>query len=253
MKRLIGLVFATSGFGLGGLSTSAFASVPPPTDPAAAFTEWGAANGQMVSSVACSITDVTTCYGLDASLSTITAMLNPDGSFTLVTPSSATTATPTMITAGPTMTTAAPSANVGTRDSPVPVGVPADIGDGWTLTVNSVNLDATDEVVGGNMFNEEPPAGSVYVLINVTATYNGSDDKTSPFIFMSGVTSSNVEISGLDSFVVAPDAFDSLSDVFAGGSLTGNFALAVPSAELASLVLYTSALFSSNDVYFAVR
>ena len=65
------------------------------------------------------------------------------------------------------------------------------------------------------------------------------------------MTTVNVELSALDNFVVPPDSFDSLSDVFAGGSRTGNHVLTVPTAEVASLVLYTSAGFSGNDVYFA--
>ena len=72
------------------------------------------------------------------------------------------------------------------------------------------------------------------MLINVTATYNGPDDKTTPLILISGVTSSNVEISELDNFVVAPDAFDVTADVFMGGSTTGNFVLTVPSAKLST-------------------
>lgn len=71
--------------------------------------------------------------------------------------------------------------------------------------------------------------------------------------FQPGVTSANVELSGLDSFVVAPHQFDSMSDVFAGGSRSGNHALTVPTAEVASLVLYTSAGFSGDDVHFSAH
>jgi hypothetical protein len=252
VKRFLVVVVGLSTLGVGALTTAAVASVPPPTDPGAAFTLWAATSGQVVTRVACSVAEVTTCYGLDASLNTVAATMNPDGSFTAVTPA-APAATVAVVAATTTSAAVAPSGPVGTRANPVPIGAPADIGDGFTLVVNSVNLDATQQVTGENTFNDAPPDGSVYVLINVTATYNGPDDKTTPFFLISGVTSSNVEINELDNFVVAPDAFDSTADVFMGGSTTGNFVLTVPSAELDSLVLYTSAGFSDNDVYFAAH
>ena len=253
--RLIGVVAGVATLGLNG--GTAGATTPPPADPTDAFTFWSAAIGVPLTSVACNVEEVTTCYGLNASMTTVTATMNPDGSFTYVTPTAAASATPAttapVVAAPSTVAPLQPSAEVGTRDNPVPIGVPADMGDGWTVTVNSVDLNANEELVGGSMFNDEPPAGSVYILINVTATYNGSDDKATPFMYMSGVTSSNLEIDGLDNFVLAPDSFDSISDVFAGGSETGDFALTVPIAELDSLVLYTNLGFIGDDVFFSAH
>lgn len=148
---------------------------------------------------------------------------------------------------------APPPSAAGTRADPIPLGVTADIGDGWSLTVNSVDLDAWPEISAANSFNDPPPDGSVYVMAHITASYNGTEDKDMGFFFVSGVTSSNVELDGLDSFVVPPDAFDSLGEVFQGGSKSGNIVLTVPAAEVGSLVLYTSAGFSGNDIYFATQ
>ncbi len=249
VKRICGVlvaVVAGVGWGVGNVAN---ATTPPEPDPAPTFRLWAAVEGLELSRVACNVDTVTTCYGVDAAMVTHTATMNPDGTFTIVVPSVAPASTP----AAPTTVAAIdPSSGVGTRQNPVPIGTAANLGDGWTLTINSVNLDATAEVAGGNMFNDQPPEGSVYVLINLTASYAGPDEKASPFLFMSGVTSSNVEIDGLDTFVVAPDpTFDSLGEVFAGGSTSGNTVLTVPAAELTSLVLYTSVGFGNNDVYFA--
>jgi hypothetical protein len=45
----------------------------------------------------------------------------------------------------------------------------------WTVTINSVNLDATDELLADNMLNDAPDAGSLYILVNMTAAYNGTN------------------------------------------------------------------------------
>lgn len=242
MKRSIMLVAAgLAASGLGGTGASAGAAPP---DPIEEFVAWTEAQGLVVSSVACSDEQPIVCYGLDPESHTVTAMRSGDGSFALVQPADASSGSATTVVAIDS------SAGVGTRANPVPIGTPADIGDGWTLVVNSLNLDATAEVTAENMFNDPPPDGSVYVLINITATYNGPDEKATPLIWISGVTSANVEIDPLSSFVVAPDEFQ-MNEVFAGGSVTGNVVLTVPSAEVASLVLYTSAGFLNDDVYFA--
>jgi hypothetical protein len=225
----------------------AHATVPPEApDPVDVFTLWSVANGLALTRVACSETDVITCYGMDSAQATTTATMNSDGSFTVISPvpsaSTATTVTPTGAATG-----------VGTRDNPVPIGTSADVGEGWTLSVNEVTLDATALVTGANMFNDPPPEGSVYVMVNITMAYNGPDDKAIDFFTVSGVTSSNVELNTFDNFVVAPDAYDGLAEVFAGGSKSGNIVFTVPAAEVDSLVLYTSAGFGGDDVYFATR
>jgi hypothetical protein len=212
----------------------------------AAFTLWSTANGLELTRIACNVAEVVTCYGLDIAQDTTTATMNPDGTFTVVVPAPAEPP-------APTTSLVDPSAGVGTRENPVPIGTPADIGDGWTLTVNEVTLDATALVTGENQFNDPPPEGSVYVMINITTAYNGPEDKALDFFTVSGVTSSNVELNTYDSFVVAPDAYDGLAEVFAGGSKSGNIVLTVLAGEVQSLVLYTSAGFSGDDVYFATQ
>ena len=119
--------------------------------------------------------------------------------------------------------------------------------------VNRVNPDAFKLIKKENSFNDAPPKGSVYVMINITARYTGPKDKDTPMFPMSGVTSSNIEYKSYDTTVVTPGAFDSFGDVFAGGDRTGNVVLTVPAAEVGSLVLYTHAGFEHDDVYFAVK
>jgi hypothetical protein len=56
-----------------------------------------------------------------------------------------------------------------------------------------------------------------------------------------------------DNIAVAPDAYDGFAEVFAGGSKSGNIVLTVPAVEVATVVLYASASFSGDGVYFATQ
>lgn len=45
--------------------------------------------------------------------------------------------------------------------------------EGWTLTLDSVNFDATADVAGANEFNPEPGADEQYALVALTLTRTG--------------------------------------------------------------------------------
>lgn len=123
-----------------------------------------------------------------------------------------------------------PAAEVGTRENPAPLGSTIE-GSEWTVVINSVTLNATDEVVAANMVNEAPDAGSEYIVINYTATYTGDDaDGAIPaMVGIEYVTAAGVTVDPLEKFVVAPDEVDTLSTLYAGASVTGNTAIQVPS------------------------
>jgi hypothetical protein len=114
----------------------------------------------------------------------------------------------------------------GSRDHPFPIGTTI-TGREWDVTVNSVTLAATDQVMAANQFNDPPPEGQQYALVNITATYHGEDSSYAwvsvKYVAIDGTTSD----SG-DSFAVAPDDFDSLQEVYTGASITGNIDLLVP-------------------------
>ena len=130
VKRIVAALVGVIVLGSG----AAHASAPPQApDPVDAFTLGVPANGLTLNHIACSTTEVITCYGMDAAQATTTATMNPDGSFAVVTPTSSASAATTVAPVDP-------SAGAGTTDNPVPIGTPTDIGEGWTLTVNEVTL-----------------------------------------------------------------------------------------------------------------
>lgn len=78
-------------------------------------------------------------------------------------------------TAGPSASTSSPSASTSGSASTelLPVGTAAEVGD-YTVTVSSVQLDATDAILGFNEFNESPQGQ--YVLLTLDVVYNGNEE-----------------------------------------------------------------------------
>lgn len=138
------------------------------------------------------------------------------------------------------------------RDAPAPIGSVVS-GPEWDITINSVTLGATDQVLAANQFNEAPEAGYEYILVNVTATYTGDDKGMPAFTQVGYVTPDGVTIDGLDTIVVAPDELDTLTELYTGASVTGNIALAVPSATAGDGVLVVTPGLLADDVFVAVK
>lgn len=144
-------------------------------------------------------------------------------------------------------------AEQGTRANPYPLGSEIKQGD-WTVTINSVNLDATADLTKENMFNEAPDEGSVYILVNMTATYNGSDpDGDEVWASVDYVTADGNTIDGFETNASAPDEFDSLTTLYEGASTTGNKALQVPADTAAKGVLAVNPTAMGDKVFVAVK
>lgn len=149
--------------------------------------------------------------------------------------------------------TVAEDAEEGTRANPYPLGTAVSDGD-WTITINSVELDATEAVLAENPFNDEPAADHLYILANLTAEYTGSDtDGAMPWINLKYVSPGGNTFDATDALAVAPDGFDSTTTLFEGASETGNIALQVPTDSVGDGVLtFTPGMFGS-PVYVAVQ
>jgi hypothetical protein len=134
------------------------------------------------------------------------------------------------------------------RLGPTPIGVAADVGEGWKVTVNGAATDITDAVMAENQFNSPPPDGYRFVGVAVTYAYDGSGAASAFAITAKGVGASNVSLS--TDCGLTPGQIDLSSDVFSGGSVTGTICFVVPGGA-PDLVLYATADFSGNNVMFA--
>ncbi|SNU01053.1 hypothetical protein SAMN06298212_10655 [Ruaniaceae bacterium KH17] len=143
----------------------------------------------------------------------------------------------------------------GTRANPYPIGTELRTDD-WTLVVNGVDLDATDAVMAENEFNDPPEDGNVYILVNLTATYTGSDAAGAmPWALVEYVSAGGNTFDALsfDTFAVAPDAFDSLTTLYEGASTTGNAILQVPAEGVADGTLAITVDMFSDKIFVAVQ
>jgi len=118
---------------------------------------------------------------------------------------------------------------VGTRKNPAAIGSVIK-GNDYSVTINSVNLNATDAVQAANEFNDAPDAGTVYALINATVTYDGKDSGSSALVGIAYVTADGNVLHSYDKLVVGPDPILGADELYGGASATGNVVIQIPVA-----------------------
>ena len=137
------------------------------------------------------------------------------------------------------------------RNAPIAVGTPTDVGEGWTMTVNGLNPDA-DGTLAANEFNDPAPAGSVFVLVDLTLEYEGEETGSATAIDLHMVGDSNLAVRSGSCSVSWDGELDRFSEVFDGGTLTGELCFRVPESDLDSIVLLATAEFGGDPEVFAV-
>lgn len=145
-----------------------------------------------------------------------------------------------------TATAAGPGA---TRDNPAPIGSAITGGD-WAVKVNSVTTVDKDSA------GQAPASGKTLLVVNVTATYSGSDSQgATPWASVKFVTADGTTIDGLDgSTLFIPDnQFDSMTTVYQGAAVTGNKMIEVPADGWDKGVLAVSPDLMSDDTFVAVK
>lgn len=144
---------------------------------------------------------------------------------------------------------------VGSRESAVPLGQGAPVGD-WTVTVMSVTPDATQQLLDKDEFADPPQAGNQYVLVSVEATYDGTEssdfsmDVSWKFVGSKGNTFGSPE-----GFVTPPDPIWNAGEAFPGASVSGDLVFEVPSDQVTGGALMFEETFSFDDlrVFFAIH
>jgi len=143
---------------------------------------------------------------------------------------------------------------VGTRENPISFGEEVNIGD-WTFVVTDVVSDATELVLAESQINEPPAEGRQYTLITMAVTYNGKGSASlSSSVQVQAVGESNVAYDYRDgcSYVI-PNPLPS-TEVFEGGTLTGNICWSVRAEDVDSLVMFVDIGFNAdNRVYLALQ
>ncbi len=140
----------------------------------------------------------------------------------------------------------------GTRGNPFPIGTEIE-GKDWTVVVNSVNLDASGEIMDANPFNTEPADGETWIIVNYTLTYTGSDegnpltDIEVEYVTPGGISVSNGTVVGHDG---VGNFTDLPSSMFPGASHTIGNAFLVPSDGAGDGVVSIKIGFFGGDKIF---
>jgi hypothetical protein len=141
----------------------------------------------------------------------------------------------------------------GTREKPLPLGQEAQIGD-WKVKVVSANLNATSQITSDD-WSDPPQAGNQYVLVDLEATYTGSEsasfwaDMSYNFVGSGGNT-----FGAPEGFASSPHPISDAGEAFAGASITGDVLFEVASDQVAGGVLMIEEFtFEGARVFFAVK
>ncbi|GAA2033058.1 hypothetical protein GCM10009720_11870 [Yaniella flava] len=142
----------------------------------------------------------------------------------------------------------------GTRDNPLALGTAVTASD-WEVTVNSVDLSATEAVLVENPLNEEPAEGNGFITVNVTATYLGDDSsgETPMGVSVEYVSSQGNSFDTTASLIVVPESFDSMETLYEGASTTGNFGIEVPMEDVESGNILLSPSMLGDSVFYEVQ
>lgn len=139
------------------------------------------------------------------------------------------------------------------RENPLPIGTEISSED-WKIVINSVTLNANDQVAAANEFNNPPAEGNEYILVNYTVTYTGDDPSGSmPLESVEYVTPGGVSIDSTSTFAVASDEIDTLTTLYNGGSVTGSTVLEVPSDGVENGVISVQPGLLSDKMFVSVK
>lgn len=135
------------------------------------------------------------------------------------------------------------------RETPAGIGTAIEVG-GWVIVVNSITPLANDIVAAENQFNSPPATGTQFFIANLSATYTGSDESASLLIDLSysALGPSNVEYQDFSaSCGVIPAELDVFTEVFQGGTITGNVCWAISTADVAELTMFVEESFTLDQ------
>lgn len=141
----------------------------------------------------------------------------------------------------------------GSRDNPLALGTAISESE-WEVTVNSVDLNATEAVLAENPFNDEPAEGNTYIMANISATYIGdSTAGETPWVDVEYVSPEGNSYDGTMSLIVVPDSFNSSETLYEGASTSGNFGIEVASEGVEDGTLRVAPGMFGDAVFFEVQ
>ena len=135
-----------------------------------------------------------------------------------------------------------------TRDNPAPIGAAVDMPNGWRISVTSVVPNATRRVVESQRYySKSPKEGHQFFLVRLTIVRigEGSANRAHGFEAVGG---SNVSYREACGYSRIPDRLPPwTTEVFPGGSVSGNICFEVRSSEVGSLVMFYDPVYDRSE------
>lgn len=142
------------------------------------------------------------------------------------------------------------SAAAGTRADPLPFDSVVNARD-WTIALTGFDADADARVAAANMFNDQPTDGTVWITVDLEATFTGDDSGSTLGLDVAFVAADGTVTGQSDAMAAGLDGeFDRFAELYEGATESGPVALLVPD-DLDGLIRVTPGLFAT-DVFFAL-
>jgi hypothetical protein len=130
----------------------------------------------------------------------------------------------------------ASSADLGSRENPLPIGTTVILNDGyggiWEITLLPPTLEANGLVQDENRYNDPAPEGFQFALLPVSAKYLGDETGTPAwdldfsFVSNAGTTHKQYDVS-----VVSPDPLSDVNELYKDAIGQGNVVIAIPTLD----------------------
>lgn len=162
-------------------------------------------------------------------------------------------------TAAPAVAEAEPTTTRPTTKPDVAFNTAADVTNGWTVTAQAYEVDATAAVMAANEFNTPPAAGQRYITIHLSATFAGRTDaqkSTVSDLSLRAVGAKGVAYNSYDCSASLAKPLETFTDVFAGATLEGDVCFLIDDSDADSLRLYIETYDSHLDnttTFFSLR
>ena len=166
---------------------------------------------------------------------------------------------PTPVPPGSTPTPVCNPGLLGSRECPLPFGVPAEVNfdemDHWEITVLDAQPDATDTVLSHNRYNDPPEAGNQFYIATIRAKYLGLGSTK----FDGRYRLNALGVGGVvytyrtDCNYVIPDRLPD-PELFTNGTIQGSVCWEIASSDAKSLVAILDAAWGNDGrAWFALR
>lgn len=115
----------------------------------------------------------------------------------------------------------------GSPEDPIALGETISTED-FDVVVNSIDLNATEQVLAADEYNEPPAEGETYAIVNLTVTYKGEGSSTDGFVAVDYVGADGTVKDDAYAYAWGVEPEFGLTELFTGDSATSNLVLMLP-------------------------